>query len=330
MPIFNAEKYINQSIGSVLMQTERDFELILVDDGSKDNSMEICLKWVNKYPELIRLVRKENTGSLLTRRRCLEEAQGKYIYMIDADDCLIDKNTLKNIKKTIENTKCDLIFFNSTIREDKKPFDNYPFKDMEIFEKESLNRIYKIIFNGDGFNALWNKVFSRELVDWEEDYGNYNNITNGTDMFQMLPIVFNAKRIVYCADVYYFYRFDNNASSIIHKFRPTIYTSLRENFLRLLREVKRKKIEFEEIDNVLANRFMKIASTSAYKVRLINKEDAMNPIVFLKEIGEDELFRSQYQIADLNELSFSRRVIIKLLYRRKYKLLNALIRLLNR
>lgn len=286
MPVYNAEKYLDQSIGSVVMQTERDFELILVDDGSNDNSVDLCLKWINEYPNLIRLVKKENSGSLFTRRRCLEEANGKFIYIMDADDYLIDENALKNIKEIISDIKCDLLFFNSTIKETKEPFDVYPFKNMQIFEGEFLNEIYKIIVKGDGFNALWNKIFSRELVDWEEDYSNYNHVTNGTDMFQMIPIVFNAKKIVYCSDVYYFYRFDNNSSSIIHKFKPTMYASLRENFLRLIKEVKNREIKFEKIDAILANRFMKIASTSAYKIRLINKQGDINSIEFLKKLGK--------------------------------------------
>ena len=327
MPIFNAEKYLNESISSIIMQTEKDFELVLVDDGSKDNSVGVCLEWINKYPNLIRLIKKENTGSLLTRRKCLEEAKGQYIYIMDADDYLIDKDALKKIKQNIKNNNCDLLFFNSTIKETREPFDNYPFKNMQIFENDSLNEIYKIVMSGDGFNALWNKVFSRELVDWDEDYTKYVNVTNGTDMLQMIPIVFNAKRILYCSDVYYYYRFSSNTSSIVHTFKPTIYTSLRENFKRLINITEKYQIDIKDIDEILALRFMKIASTSAYKVNLIKKNDNYNGVAYLSMIGNDDLFKTEYRAAKLRELQLARRIIVVLLYLQKYKMLNILIHL---
>ena len=92
IPVYNAEDYIDDCIDSVMNQTMQEFELILVDDGSKDSSRDKCRVWQKKYPDRIRIVEKNNTGSLLTRRRCLEESRGDYIYIMDADDRLCDRN----------------------------------------------------------------------------------------------------------------------------------------------------------------------------------------------------------------------------------------------
>lgn len=108
IPIYNAEKYLEQSIESVLSQSMNDYELILVDDGSKDRSIEICRKWQKKYPQTIRVIEKENTGSLLTRRRCMQESKGDYIYIMDADDYLVDSDMFLKIKNTIDESRADI------------------------------------------------------------------------------------------------------------------------------------------------------------------------------------------------------------------------------
>ena len=102
IPVYNAEKTLDQCIKSIIVQTFRDFELILVDDGSTDNSLQICKKWSLSYPEHIRVIHKENSGSLLTRRRCLQESVSKYLYIMDADDYLVDKDALRYIYEAIK------------------------------------------------------------------------------------------------------------------------------------------------------------------------------------------------------------------------------------
>ena len=86
VPVYNAEKYLDRCINSILSQTFSDFELILVDDGSTDKSLEICNNWKAKFPDKIKVVHKANSGSLFTRRICLFESAGEYLYVMDADD----------------------------------------------------------------------------------------------------------------------------------------------------------------------------------------------------------------------------------------------------
>ena len=95
IPVYNASMYLDECISSIMSQTEDDYELILVDDGSKDNSIEICRKWRELYPDTIRVIEKDNSGSLLTRRKCIEESKGEFLYIMDADDYLMDIDALK-------------------------------------------------------------------------------------------------------------------------------------------------------------------------------------------------------------------------------------------
>lgn len=85
IPVYNAEKYIDDCIDSVLKQTFKDFELILINDGSKDHSLDICKKWSNK-DKRIKLFNQQNSGASAARNRGLDEAKGEWIVFVDSDD----------------------------------------------------------------------------------------------------------------------------------------------------------------------------------------------------------------------------------------------------
>ena len=89
IPVYNAEKYLGRCIESVLSQTYRDFELILVDDGSSDSSGQICDAYANKDAR-IHVIHKENGGVSSARNRGIKEALGEYIMFIDSDDSIVE------------------------------------------------------------------------------------------------------------------------------------------------------------------------------------------------------------------------------------------------
>ena len=175
-------------------------------------------------------------------------------------------------------------------------------------------------------NSLWNKVFSRNLVDWNVDYTSYTYITNGTDMFQMLPVVFNAKRILYFSDVLYHYTTDSE-NSIVHKFNRNVYVSLRENYLRLEELIETNNNKIKNMDRILRKRFLYIASTSAYKIRLCSDEKIKNE--YILEIARDKLFRKNYYFFSLKDIGIARWIIVTLLYLKWNKLLLFLIKYVN-
>ena len=325
MPVYNAAQYLNDCIQSVIEQTEEDYELILVDDGSTDSSLDICYKWAALFPNKIRVISKGNSGSLLTRRVCLKESNGEYLYVMDADDCLIDKDAFKIIKRIIEINDCDLVFFNCTTnRATGEKFYDIPFEDGTIFQGDLLKVIRRFYITGRGLKPLWNKVFHRSLVDWDIDYSPYDKVTNGTDAFQSLPIVSHAKKAYYLDKILYFYRIENNTNSIVHTFKPTIYYSARTNFIRMVDEAQKWNIDEKELNCVLSQYYMKLSSTAAYKVRLISENDNIDKVKYLREIGEDSVFNKYYSFS--NSATLPRKIINLFLHLGKYKLLIALIR----
>lgn len=113
IPVYNVEKTLSRCIESVLNQTFKDFEIILVDDGSPDNSGKICDEYAEKY-DFIRVIHKENEGLGPTRNRGVKEALGKYIYHCDSDDW-IKPETLEDAYNSAVANDSDVVIFGYTL-----------------------------------------------------------------------------------------------------------------------------------------------------------------------------------------------------------------------
>lgn len=228
IPIYNVEKFLNKCLSSVLKQIEKDDELILVNDGSTDNSFNICknIKEVYKKNNII-LINKKNEGVAIARNTGLKKATGEYIFWIDSDDWL-DDNCIKFVKNAIEKTKSDIILFDfyNVNKESIKP--------CYIFEKSKRLNKKDILIDvaQDSFSSfLWRTVVRREI--YEEIY-----FPEGIQMmedFSIYHLLFHkAKTFYYIREPLYYYRLSNNSLSKKKKDIVSIYNiSLqREEFFR--------------------------------------------------------------------------------------------------
>ena len=103
IPVYNSKKYIKRCIDSVLIQTVKNYKILLINDGSTDNSLKIIEDYKNKYPNIISIVNQENMGVAKTRNKAIELATTKYIMFIDNDD-YIDNDYIEEFYKNIKNT----------------------------------------------------------------------------------------------------------------------------------------------------------------------------------------------------------------------------------
>lgn len=102
IPVFNVETYLKECVDSVLRQTFTDFELILVDDGSKDKSGALCDEYAAK-DERVRVVHKDNGGQSSARNRGVELARGIYVFFLDSDDMIADENAFEILKNAVSS-----------------------------------------------------------------------------------------------------------------------------------------------------------------------------------------------------------------------------------
>ena len=118
MPIYNVAPYLEEALNSVVNQSLKEIEIIAVNDGSTDNSEEIIKQYQQKDSRII-LFSQENQGQSVARNLALQHAKGKYIYMMDSDDVLADKDALQMSYEYAEKCKADFIFFDGdTLQEE--------------------------------------------------------------------------------------------------------------------------------------------------------------------------------------------------------------------
>ena len=135
LPIYNVEKYLSECVESILVQTYRDFEILLVDDGSPDNCPALCDEWAKKDSR-IKALHKSNGGLSDARNYGLEHAQGDYVVFVDSDDFWVNKDCLENLMNVVDvHPECDFIGFNCS----------YYYSDTKTFKKwvaydESLSK----------------------------------------------------------------------------------------------------------------------------------------------------------------------------------------------
>lgn len=158
-PIYNADKYISNCIESILAQTYTDWELILVDDGSKDSSLSICEKF-SKLDNRIKVVSQENSGPSAARNKGLEIARGEYICFVDADDW-IEQNYLETYIKDSE--KYDISFMGFT-REDEHKNQIISFSQNINTNNISLKDFISKIYDENVFGWICCKMFQRNII----------------------------------------------------------------------------------------------------------------------------------------------------------------------
>lgn len=111
IPVYNVQDYLEECVESVLAQTYKNYEIILVDDGSTDNSVQICDIYAEKNPA-VRVIHKENGGAADARNVGVSTCDGDYILFLDADDFYPDSRMLENLLKEIQKETADVVCFN--------------------------------------------------------------------------------------------------------------------------------------------------------------------------------------------------------------------------
>jgi glycosyltransferase involved in cell wall biosynthesis len=164
LPVYNVEKYLRECVDSILCQTFTDYEIILVDDGSKDNSPEICDELEREY-ERIKTVHKPNGGLSSARNAGMDIAKGEYIVFIDSDDFIIDKTFLEKVDvKTADMP--DLIFFKyKKYFEDEKLLKECPFSYKNaILESNPASQVKALVKDDAFYGMAWIKAIKRTLL----------------------------------------------------------------------------------------------------------------------------------------------------------------------
>ncbi len=196
VPIYNVEKQLSRCLESILKQEENDLEIILVNDGSPDNSGEIAKKYATRYPDKILYFEKENGGLSDARNFGIKHSSGKYLAFVDSDD-YITENLFKDLAPYME-ADYDMVKFKiSVINEDGSVINkNYS----PIFENKSGEEAFDILYKSDVMTEVaWGYIYKREFFvnnNFEFAKGLYH------EDFGLIPLVLIKASKVASTDVF--------------------------------------------------------------------------------------------------------------------------------
>lgn len=162
IPAYNAASTIKQCLDALCIQTYRDFEIVVVDDGSKDNTAEIVYMFIKKLPE-VRLVQKENGGAPSARNRGLKDSTGELVLFCDAD-VVHSPDALQKLAGALEKNP-DASFAYSSFRFGWKEFKLFPF-DRERLKKMPYIHTNSLVRRGDLPHGGWDESL-KKFQDWD-------------------------------------------------------------------------------------------------------------------------------------------------------------------
>lgn len=209
IPAYNVEKYIEESINSVIQQSYSNIEIIIINDGSIDRTIEICEK-IGRIDNRIKIINKKNEGVAKARNDGIKNCNGKYIAFVDSDD-IISRDYIKSLmyymkKYNADIVSCNFKKFYKKIK--KKKIKKQP----QITQFNNVEALELLLYKKTLDSSLWNKIIKKDL---------FNNIAfdNNLKMFEDLDIMYRlfdlSNKIIYVDEKLYYYRVRPN--SLINK-----------------------------------------------------------------------------------------------------------------
>lgn len=276
VPIYNIEKYLEKCIESIINQSFKDIEIILVNDGSKDRCYEICDDYVLK-DRRVKVIHKENGGLVSARKAGAKIATGKYIACVDGDDW-IELDYFEKFYKVIEGCNPDIVCLGTIlVYENKKIFKPLPGEG--YYDRNRLSKeIFPILIEneyGESFNTnLCGKVIKKEIYLLNQEKIN-DKITIGEDAACLKPCIYEANSIFILRDCLYNYR--QNQSSMTKVLKPFPWNNIKLIGKHYEENIPMNKENFEEqnyrsivhcLFNVIESQFNEDISYKKIKLKI--------------------------------------------------------------
>ncbi len=218
IPAYNAENFIAESILSVMNQTYPNWEMIIVNDGSTDNTLDI-LREYETIDKRIKVINQENKGPLLAREAGIDISTGDYLMFLDADD-YYELNTLELVNEEIKMNNPDLLLFGmKTVDTNRTLIKTIPYLYGTDSSNGEITREYLLndFLGSNKLNNLVTKTVKKSILDKDViEYNFYGKLIQAEDRLKSLPIIFNSNKIIYINKRFYNYR--TNPNSTTHNF----------------------------------------------------------------------------------------------------------------
>lgn len=316
VPIYNVEKYLDQCIESIVNQTYRNLEIILVDDGSPDNCPEKCEQWAQKDSR-IKIIHKENAGLGFARNSGLDIAQGKYVVFIDSDD-FVDIRMIEMLYQQIDDADvvyCGLNRFypDGTTEAVESLYSGETFEQPDIVDRILLRMLGNIPEKDDEkvfYMSVWHALYSNDLIQ-------KNQIRFPSEReFMCEDIAFHVEFLC-CAtkakcipDNLYYYRY--NPNSLSTKVDPKRFSRIKDMHRKLVDKLS-ARMEKERFQVIEAGWFL---SLSRGQIVSAVRRKGWRSLSDVKIISSDPLIQETLAIYPYQRNPLPRRVFNFLVHRK--------------
>jgi len=306
IPVYNSGKYLKKCVDSIINQNYDNYEIIIINDGSTDDSLDYCNE-IKNFCDKVFVYSQENQGQLPTRLKGVSLATGDYCLFLDSDDWF-EADTFNKLSLKCQEYDADIFCFRiKTIYEFNEKYNKCSpeiFPEGTVFTDDKLPLI-KLIFESCHLNAVTNKAVKTDLAKKSIiDTSKYTELRQGEDVLQAISLIKNANKIVFTNEAFYNYlihgenitrqfisskHFDINAVcceilefgkeyNITQEMIDGLYNSFSTKMLSYLvllfkseLDLKAKKIILNEIENLSMFRLMKESGKIPTKLKLILK-----------------------------------------------------------
>jgi len=318
VPVYNIEKYIDKNLNSLVNQTYQNIEIIVVNDGTKDNSEEIINRYLKLYGEKIKYYKKKNGGLSSARNYGLSKSSGKYIIFIDGDD-YVEPNLIEKLYNSCKENDSDIAICDI--------FDHYENLDKINIYKNFVPENYVSIYDDKrqllNRFAAWNKIFKKDLFN--EKTMRFEEGKIYEDLRLIPKLYLEANKISYVKEPLYHYIIREGSimtssgikknMDIISAFRDIVDYFKKKNVYDKFKD----EIEYLVIDHALIASCVRVVKMSNFKDLKKNVEP------FIKYVNEN--FPNYFNNKYYSEITKNKKIVLKLIQMKRFKLLKLILML---
>lgn len=316
VPIYNVEKYLIKCLDSLVKQTLQSKEIILVNDGSTDNSLLIAQQYVKKY-SFVKLINKENGGQSTARNIGLRYATGKYILFVDSDD-FIDSNTLEYLTGIAEERNLDIL-------RGKCQYCDEDEKEIKIAEKivqpfvvmDGVTYFVEALKGGSYDIVPVVNLIKKEYLD-EIGLLFQENVSYEDQEYTLKLLTSGAKRVMQTNFKFYYYRQRNGSTTSVHNLRKAM------DLIAIINEMVNYIEDSDFNEEVYNHAYMAVSIAVYHMTQVYIKMSKNDKSLFLSMNDDLQLIRKRVKFPTYimriniqNSIFFMSPILLSLIYRIK-------------
>lgn len=332
LPIYNVEKYLDRCIESVVDQTYRNLEILLIDDGSPDHCPQMCEAWAQR-DKRIQVIHKANAGLGEARNTGIEYANGAYICFFDSDD-YIHPEAVEKCMKHVQKHNAEVVVFGvNMVNSAGQVTASYPpAVGEQLYRADEVRNIFlpELIapsVRKDGaksfYMTAWSMLYSMEVISKAGWRFSSERWIISEDVYSLLAFFAHVSSVAVVPEALYYYC--ENGTSLSRKYMPDRYTRIRHFYTET-----QKLCEMKEYDAHIRHQVIKpylAFTTAALKQELVSPRSFWQRIGEMKKIIQDDLLQDALDCVKNDCVSRNRKILFRFMRKKRYIMCYILLKL---